>query len=632
MNSATPIPRRAIRVLPETVANQIAAGEVVERPASVVKELVENALDAQATRITISVEGGGAKLVEVEDNGYGMNHEDALASLERQATSKIANTEDIVHINTFGFRGEAIPSIASVSRFTLISKTDSAECATEINVVGGAIDAITETGHPVGTTIRVRDLFFNLPARRKFLRTAATELSRIRQTLTAIALAYPQVAIRLRSDGKDVFRLPEGDTLEDRLRTLLGAPIADSLTEINYSENDISVTGYISRTDTPALGTPEQFIFINHRAASAAQIQYAVREVWPLRDRRPHLVLFIDLPPEGVDVNVHPAKREVRFRRGNIVINAVSNALAHALNLFSDILAQEQTSRDISTQANDTHTPIVTPSPMVTPVSPTVAPTPAPRSILTPLPTPQAPTPTARPAAQQHLTFPEAKPPMPYAQPHVPIAKIAPITPPPTPPPAQPNKPVNFAWLYVAALLEPGYWLVVTEQGYVTIDAGAALERILYERFMAKTEQPAIQPLLIPETLTLSPSDADRVARFLPELEACGFGISTFSANTFLIDALPVALSEVPPQTLIPEIAAELDKTGIRKGIDNWRKEVAARAAASAAAHTLQIQTQTAVETLLHQLSTCSMPYATPRGRPVMILTTYRELARRFQR
>ena len=175
-----PLQRRAVRVLPETVANQIAAGEVVERPASVVKELVENALDAQATRITVSVEAGGSKAIEVEDNGYGMSHEDALAALERQATSKIADTEDIVRIQTFGFRGEAIPSIASVSRFTLMTRTAEDESATELNVVGGTLEAVTETGHPVGTTIRVRDLFFNLPARRKFLRTAATELSRIR--------------------------------------------------------------------------------------------------------------------------------------------------------------------------------------------------------------------------------------------------------------------------------------------------------------------------------------------------------------------------------------------------------------------------------------------------------------------
>lgn len=611
--------RRAIRVLPETVANQIAAGEVVERPASVVKELVENALDAQATRITVSVEAGGAKCIEVEDNGYGMSHDDALAALERQATSKIADTEDIVRIQTFGFRGEAIPSIASVSRFTLMTRTAEDESATELSVVGGTLEAVSETGHPVGTTIRVRDLFFNLPARRKFLRTAATELSRIRQSLTAIALSYPQVAFRLRSEGKDVFRLPEGDALEDRIRTLLGQPLFQSLTAIHHTENDITVTGYISRTDTPALGTPEQYVFVNHRAATATQIQYAVREVWPLRDRRPHAILFIDLPPEGVDVNVHPAKREVRFRRGNLVINAVSNAIAHALNLFAAV--------------TETPPPPVSVIAPITPSATTASsvPPPPPLSPIAPLPTPQVPKPAVRPASQQQLTF-TTPPGSPYPPPEAPATKLTPITPPLAPPPEAPAAKVNFAWLRIADILEPGYWLVITEQGYVTVDAGAALERILYERFMAKTEQPAIQPLLIPESLTLSPADADRVNRFLPELEACGFGISTFSADTFLIDALPVALTEVPPQTLIPEIAAELDKTGVRKGIENWRKEVAARAAASAAARTLHVQTREAAEQLLRQLSTCAMPYATPRGRPVMILTSYRELARRFQR
>ena len=596
--------RRPVRVLPETVANQIAAGEVVERPASVVKELVENALDAEATRITVSIESGGIKSIEVEDNGYGMIPEDALAALERQATSKITDTEDITRICTFGFRGEAIPSIASVSRFTLITRSVDADSATELNVVGGTLEHVTETGHPVGTTLRVQDLFFNLPARRKFLRTAATELARIRQTLTSIALAHPTIAFRLRSEGKDLFRLPEKDTLEDRLRALLGVPIAQSLSLINHTEGDIHVSGYISRVDAPATGTPEQYVFVNHRTATAAQIQYAVREVWPLRDRRPTVVLFVDLPPEMVDVNVHPAKREVRFRRGNAVINAVSTAIARALNLF---------------EADTSPLPPAPTIPLPTPQAPAPAPAPLPR--------PAAPT-----VLQRTLPLESSpKPPSPPS-PETPELVIAPVRPPPPPPDAVATPKRNFSWVRIADLLEPGYWLVVTEQGYVTIDAAAALERILYERFMKTSAAPITQPLLIPETLTLSPTDAERVTRFLAELEACGFGISPFASNTFLVDAVPQLLSEVPLQTLIPAIAEDLDLTGVRKGIENWRQEIAARAAASAVARTLQIQTRETAETLLHQLSYCAMPYATPRGRPVMILTTYRELARRFQR
>lgn len=617
MNTPISQHRRSVKVLSEVVANQIAAGEVVERPASVVKELVENALDAEATRITVSVEGGGAKLVEVEDNGYGMTRADALAALERQATSKITTSEDIVQINTFGFRGEAIPSIASVSRFTLITHCAEEESGTQLEVIGGTLEETADAGHPIGTTLRVKDLFFNVPARRKFLRAAATELSRIRQTLTAIALAHPAVALRLRSEGKDLFRLPEGDTLDDRIRTLLGVPFARTLTAVNHTENDITITGYLSRIDAPALGTPEQYVFINRRPATAPQIQYAVREVWPLKDRRPSLILFIDLPPDAVDVNVHPAKREVRFRRGNLVINAVSTAIAKALNLFQ------------------------APPPEASPAPAPQIPTPAPAtpsaiphlSPLAPLPTPQAPkvAPAARPIAQQQIHFP-TPPPSPFPSVVTPPERIQPITPPPPPPVASPTEKVNFSWIRIADVLEPGYWLVVTEQGYVTIDAGAALERICYERFIQQAERPAVQPLLIPETLELTPADADRVSRFLPELEACGFGISAFSSNTFLIDALPVSLSEIPPKTLIPEIAVELDRTGVRKGIDHWRQEVAARAAASAVARTLQITNKEAVAILLRDLSHCKMPYSTPRGRPVMILTTYRELARRFQR
>jgi DNA mismatch repair protein MutL len=313
----------------------------------------------------------------------------------------------------------------------------------------------------------------------------------------------------------------------------------------------------------------------------------------------------------------------VRFRRGNQVINAVSTAIADALNLLpTPTSPPNSTISSIAPSPSEDVFPKTSDGKHVSVIPP-----------LTPIPTPQAPkpTPVATPISQRQIHFPEP-PPAPFQPVSTPPARIQPIVPPPQPPEEQPEPKVTFAWLRIADVLESGFWLVITEQGYVTVDASAALERIFYERFIKQATQPAVQPLLIPETLELSPADADRVSRYLPELEACGFGISAFNNHTFLIDALPMSLAEVPPQTLIPEIAAELDKTGVRKGIDHWRQEVAARAAASAAARTLHIQTREAAETLLRALSHCDMPYSTPRGRPVMILTTYRELARRFQR
>ncbi len=590
--------RRPVRLLSEVVANQIAAGEVIERPASVVKELVENALDAGATRIEVGIEGGGAKCVEVMDNGCGMDRENALASLERQATSKIALSEDIERIATFGFRGEAIPSIASVSRFRMISRPEDAEGATDIHVVGGVLEQVTEAGHPQGTTITVRDLFFNVPARKKFLRAASTELARIRQALTSLALAHAEIAFRLQSDGRELFRLPEQDTLEDRIRTLLGDATMDALLPIDFTQGDIHIHGFISKLDFVRGGTPEHYVFVNRRPATAPQIQYALREAWPVREHRPVVILFVDLPPEEVDVNVHPAKREVRFRHGNHVIDALRAAVEQTLQT-----------------AHVSPFPAEPPRPIAPQISPTLAPAFqfAPRQTTLPLPqTPVNPYPVLR----------DLPPPV-----------VPPITPPPAPP-ADPLPPstLPWAWSRVVEILDEGYWLVVTDQGYVTVCATAAIERIFYERLSpAAHEALPSQPLLLPETLQLPPVDAERITRFLPELEACGFGIGVLGSDTFIIDALPVLFTELAPKEILAELAAELDRTGVQKGIDAWRREAVARAAASAACRSYKIKTLAAAEQLMAQLARCSMPYTSPRGKPIMILTTYRELARRFR-
>ena len=631
-------PSTVVRVLPETVANQIAAGEVVERPASVVKELVENALDAGATRIEVAVVGGGAKAVVVDDNGCGMGREDALACLERQATSKIATSADIEHIVTFGFRGEAIPSIASVARFVLTTRPEREDAATELTVVGGTLEHVGAAGRPIGTTVAVRDLFFNVPARRKFLRAPATELARIRATLTAIALAHPAVAFRLKSDGRDLFLLPEGDTLGDRVRALLGGPTADALLPLDHEQGEVRVHGYVSRPDFVRGGTPEQYVFVNRRPATAPQIQYALREAWPVRDRRPVAVLFIELPPEEVDVNVHPAKREVRFRHGNRVIDAVCAAVVGGLEGRRDGkvvgsgepgTASGDAGKTSSFSRNLGATPLSSIAPIPTPQAPPPRQEALPLSPASPLAVPGSTPPTASPSltpSNPPLAYPVLRDLPPAVEPFVP----------PPPPPSEPRPESSSAlpwrWLRVADVLEPGYWLVVTDQGYVTVDAKAALERILYERLAPAAEAVASQPLLIPETLRLPPADAERVTRFLPELEACGFGVSAFGDDTFLIDALPVVLAELSPKEMLANLAAELDRTGVRKGLDAWRREVVARSAAKAACGAFHANDIASAERLMAQLARCAMPYATPRGRPVMILTTYRELARRFQR
>ncbi len=618
--------RRPVRLLPEVVANQIAAGEVIERPASVVKELVENALDSGATRIDIAIEGGGIKRIEVLDNGCGMDREDALASLQRQATSKIALSQDIEHIATFGFRGEAIPSIASVSRFTLITRTESSPIATALTVTGGTLENTSEAGHPQGTTVSVRDLFFNVPARRKFLRAASTELSRIRQSITAIAIANPTIAIRLQSDGRDLLRLPQDDTLEDRIRALLGDATMDALLPIDHTQNDIHIHGYIARPDFIRGGTPEQYIFVNRRPATAPQIQYALREAWQNPNQRPVVTLFIDLPPEEVDVNVHPAKREIRFRHGNLLINAILAAIRQTLQVQHTMPGDRHAKADNAISSHPSSgTPLpsaIIPSSPITSLHPAVPNARQTELPFIPYPTPhhlpQTITPIIPPAQPEHAVSPQLSNPPPATH----------QTLPPTPPNSHT---LPYARFRVSDILEERYWIVITDQGLLTVHAKAALERILYERLAPSAAHIISQPLLIPETLHLPPVDADRVTRFLPELEACGFGIGRLGTDTFILDALPVMLSELPAKEILADIAAELDQTGASKHLDAWRREVVARAAAKAATRTYPIKDITVAQTLMAQLAQCAMPYTTPRGKPVMFLTTHQELARRFK-
>ena len=326
-------------MLPIHVANKIAAGEVVERPASALKELVENAIDAGADRIDISITAGGRKLVSVRDNGCGMNRDNALLSLERQATSKIRDVDDIENIDTLGFRGEAIPSIASVSRFTIITRRKESDAATKLVVNAGTIAEVSECGAPPGTCVEVRDLFCNVPARRKFLRSYATEEGHIKSVFTVSALAHPELGFSLTVDGREVHRLAPGSTIEERITNLFGRDFSDELIPVKDGTEDgsqsaggIRVYGYISRPSSNPVRR-EQFIFVNGRPATAPTIAYALKDAYPTgrNESKPSIFLFIEVPPSEVDVNVHPAKREVRFRRPADVKAAIIEAFSNAL-------------------------------------------------------------------------------------------------------------------------------------------------------------------------------------------------------------------------------------------------------------------------------------------------------------
>lgn len=613
-----------IRLLPLHVANKIAAGEVVERPASVLKELMENALDAGATRIEVTIVAGGRTLVSVRDDGCGMTREDALLSLERQATSKIRDVDDIERIDTLGFRGEAIPSIASVSRFTLTTRRAEDEGGTRLVVNAGVLAEVKDCGAPAGTCVEVRDLFCNVPARRKFLRAFATEESHIRATFTVHALAHPDVGFTLILDGRETYRFAPGATLEERIRELFGADFAESLIPVETTTeestphaSDVKVHGYIER---PAAGPSlrrDQFIFVNGRPATSAAITYALREAYPRNrdEARPMLVLFIDLPPTQVDVNVHPAKREVRFRRPADVREALIEAVSHALN-------PER----------------ISPVPGATPLAPSapVPPVPTGASVQ-----PAFAAPFSTPVIQRTFELPHQSPRIPGTDP-APIAGSAPVN-------ATGSVPTDsegsvpkgcvhgssttklWRWYNFLAQTSTGLLILETDAGLVLLDPRAARARIAYEKILERREAIS-QTLLIPETVQLPPADSSRIRSFQTELAAAGFVLEEFGRDTWKIDAVPDLLAGGSTETLLASIASDIAEGGSKRGSTRWRDELIAKAVARSFAGSSSKLTREAAIQLVNELADARMPYVCPRGKPIMIYKSNRELDRSFGR
>ncbi len=594
-----------IRLLPLHVANKIAAGEVVERPASVLKELLENSIDAGATRIEVAVSAGGRKLVSVRDNGCGMTREDALLSLERQATSKIRDVDDIERITTLGFRGEAVPSIASVSRFTLVTRRAEEEEGTRLVVNAGTLAEVSACGAPPGTMVEVRDLFCNVPARRKFLRAYTTEEMHIKSVFTIHALAHPGIGLALALDGREIYRLAAGATVEERIRGLFGTSFAESLVPVDATRSGVRVHGFVERPDMRLDTRHEQFVFTNGRPATSSSISYALREAYPRRDAnsRPATVLFIELPPEQVDVNVHPAKREVRFRRPGDVREAIMAAIAGAFAPQEPAVpaptAPERTGEPLSLQVPFQPTlPISGPGPNATPLRDPPPPSPVP-------------------------DFPSAV--------HCADGK----TPQAETPPGETSQPVTAAgpwrWFRFLAITESGYLLVETDAGIVTLNPIAARERIVYERLL-DTRRVASQPLLIPETVQLGPMESARLKGFKDVLEAQGFSIEEFGRDVWKIDAVPQVTGGHSAADLLSTIAHDLAEAGGRRGGERWREELVARSVARAFAGAEARLTEEGAVRLVTELGACRTPYVCPRGRPVMIFTSLNELRRKFDR
>ncbi len=590
-----------IRVLSDAVINKIAAGEVVDRPASVVKELVENALDAGSMRIEVEVVAGGKTLVSVTDNGRGMSRDDALLCLERHATSKIREVDDIEHIGTLGFRGEALAAIASVSRLTLQTAAAGETGGTEIAVHGGRILDVKDAGCPAGTRIVVRNLFFNVPARRKFLRTEQTEFAQVRQLLMPYALAWPEIGFRLVADGREAFNLPPGAGLMDRLGALYGRPVTDALRPVEHEQNGVRVQGFVSLPQASRADRAEQYVFINRRPAGAPVLQHGLNEAYQTllpRGRYPVVFLFLQLDPGDVDVNVHPTKKEVRFRRPGDVRDALIESVRRALG---------------------------------TPAAGAWATAPA--------STPPQPEPWSHPP----LSIPDLPPARVFAYPRMPMTPPQPGETPATGPlsgPAAPDSSAGlaggspWAWCRVVGQVDGLFVVLETEDGLVLMDPHAAHERVLFDRFMREALGGSVksQGLLMPATVHLGAHDAEIVRRNLAAMQEMGFGIAEFGGDAFVVDAVPAVLGVAFAPDTLSEVAATLEGGGPRGGTERWLKERIASAACKAAVKARDTLKLEEIERLVVELAGADMPYTCPHGRPTLIHFGFAELYRKFGR
>ncbi len=635
-----------VALLSEAVASQVAAGEVVERPASLVKELVENSLDAKARSIEVAIQRGGIALVRVIDDGHGMDRDDALLCLERHATSKIRTGQDLAAIATLGFRGEALPSIASVSRFRLATREPGALAGTEVLVNGGRIETVRDAGDAPGTSIEVRSLFYNLPARRKFLRAEATEAAHVEAQLHLLAIAHPAVRFVYLRDGKNVFQLPAVTRLLDRIRDLCGEEDAGELTAIEVPPiNGIRITGFLGRAGVSRSTRSGQRVFINGRAVDNGIVGQALREGYHtalMKGRYPVTYLFIEMDPAAVDVNVHPAKREVRFREPSVVREALVTTVRRTLEAgrvewtrsFHQPPLQTQTA---PVPAKELEPRLPPPSPLVeapaAPKMPATAPylpaaEPAcisikPAEEILPAAAGPAFTPTEQTGQAPSLTDTLFALNTPGRDFPVQDRREAQLR------PRAANDPFNLL-----GVLGRLYVLMENANGLVLVDQHAAHERILFEDLRRRLENNEIisQKLLLPHTLQLPPRDADWLRQHVGTLQKMGIGLEDFGSGTFLLDSLPPFLDVDEPLALVREIIDSLQ--GLNSGTSRVRmgEDVIAKTVCRHAVKANDKLRERELIRLIEDLLACELPYCCPHGRPTMIQLSYAELERKFGR
>jgi DNA mismatch repair protein MutL len=657
-----------IRVLSDHVANQIAAGEVVERPASVAKELVENSIDAGAKLISLDVENGGRRLLKVTDDGEGMGRDDAVLAFERHATSKIARSEDLASISTLGFRGEALASIASVARVELTTRTEAAPAATRVVIEGGRMRDVKDAAHPQGTTIAVRDLFFNVPARRKFLRSEATESFHLTNLVTHYALAHPEIAFTLTNGGREVMRTAPAQDLRERAYQIFGAEFLDNLLEVGGGHPHVArVSGYVSAPRDRRTSRDSQYLFVNGRFVRDRLIGRALSEGY--RAILPHGVypaalLFIETPLEEVDVNVHPAKTEVRFRRSAAVADAVREAVRGALASAGYAKPED---RDLSEMPVDHDEAESSPAAMSATASEGFH-SPAPEvGFISPerpmMPSSQPRIDFSSPAIeerfagispaeirgsrQEQLAGSSGVSPLAASASAAPASEEPATTAPARGTPVQ-LPPLNSAQKFAREVsaeslstnirplgqLEESFIVATDDEGLLLIDQHVAHERILFDKYRAleSTRTAESQQMLIPETFDLTPAQAAVFDSVSEELENYGFDLMRLSGRTVAINAVPADLPASEARNMLAEIldTVEAEKKGNAR--ETLRDEIAASLACHAAIKVNMPLAPEKMRWLIDRLLVTSSPTTCPHGRPVILRLTTRDILKGFHR
>jgi DNA mismatch repair protein MutL len=601
-----------VHILPEQVASQIAAGEVVERPASAVKELVENSLDAGAHSVSVEILGGGSALIAVADDGSGMTRADAILSLRRHATSKIRNASDLTAIRTLGFRGEALASIASVSHLRMQTRRAADDHGVEVAAEAGNIEDTRTCAMAAGTRIEVRELFFNTPARLKFLKTLATEQGAIAESCQRVALANHHIAFRLTADGRTIFDLPRANSVLERARQIFGPKLAAKMLAFELDRPGLRAQGLAASSQESFATGRMIFTFVNGRSVRDRMLIRAVEQAYQTlipRGRHPATLLFVDMRPEDVDVNVHPMKTEVRFRNGGAVFDVVYHAIRARL---ADQTENSPGANPVNTpapSADDAAMGLITMSSMVEPTAP------HPR-IDGPLRlVPDAP---SHAAFQRPLSLAYDR----YARPGAATAAI----------PAAPIP--MYSQLRVIGQIFAGYIALETEEGLLLIDQHAAHERVTFEKLRRELRDGGIrtQAMLAPVSVELNPARAPQVHGALSEIRAMGFEVDPFGPTTLLLKGAPAVFGPEGGAKLLGDMIESMGDAGFRGGgeaaFENWLKQLACHGSVRVG----RVLESAEIHSLLAELDRTEFKTNCPHGRPVHIQFGRGQIERMFRR